>query len=450
MPARRDCSAAVDCLAVAQGTWSLTDPDAPWPGASGRPERGHSASKSGSHSRRCSTTLSRPWQRASTTRWLSWVERLGAGSAAAAKNRTPSASHPTRSCERPPDFVAPIEVEAGIVLPPVQQYALIENALAAAPRARDGQRSGTRSPRSGPVSTPWRPTTPTLPSARRALRPRSPCPVHATARSRTPTTSGTPVSGPWTSPRRSSSALRPVPPRPACPRTDGSSRTSPSTARGRSPDRPANARRVARDGRAGPCRRAPCRSAPPRPQARRGVLVLPGGGPGAAARARARPLPHPHSHRRHDFRRRPLQPLRAAVALDAGVTGSAQPDELGLVTTVSGMLSKPGLALWSATPPSPGAPRWSPTSPTRPSPPPGWFPSSRRRPPRPRRAESHPSPSPTAAPAGSHRYARRSWRTCPMGSAPPPPAKMQTLRRLAVAEGLTGRAVEVKDTSFSL
>jgi acetyl-CoA C-acetyltransferase len=28
-----------------------------------------------------------------------------------------------------------------------------------------------------------------------------------------------------------------------------------------------------------------------------------------------------------------------------------QPGELGLVTTVSGMLSKPGLALWSATPP---------------------------------------------------------------------------------------------------
>jgi acetyl-CoA C-acetyltransferase len=33
---------------------------------------------------------------------------------------------------RPPDFVAPIEVAASIVLPPVLQYALIENALAAA------------------------------------------------------------------------------------------------------------------------------------------------------------------------------------------------------------------------------------------------------------------------------------------------------------------------------
>jgi acetyl-CoA C-acetyltransferase len=33
---------------------------------------------------------------------------------------------------RPPDFVAPVELEAGIVVPPVQQYALIENALASA------------------------------------------------------------------------------------------------------------------------------------------------------------------------------------------------------------------------------------------------------------------------------------------------------------------------------
>jgi acetyl-CoA C-acetyltransferase len=33
---------------------------------------------------------------------------------------------------RPPDFVAPIELQAGIVWPPVQQYALIENALGSA------------------------------------------------------------------------------------------------------------------------------------------------------------------------------------------------------------------------------------------------------------------------------------------------------------------------------
>ena len=32
---------------------------------------------------------------------------------------------------RPPDFVAPVELAAGMVWPPVQQYALIENALGA-------------------------------------------------------------------------------------------------------------------------------------------------------------------------------------------------------------------------------------------------------------------------------------------------------------------------------
>jgi acetyl-CoA C-acetyltransferase len=39
---------------------------------------------------------------------------------------------PDEVVARPPDFVAPIERAAGIVLPPVVQYALIENALAAA------------------------------------------------------------------------------------------------------------------------------------------------------------------------------------------------------------------------------------------------------------------------------------------------------------------------------
>ncbi len=39
---------------------------------------------------------------------------------------------PDEALTRPPDFVAPVEIAAGIVWPPVQQYALIENALAAA------------------------------------------------------------------------------------------------------------------------------------------------------------------------------------------------------------------------------------------------------------------------------------------------------------------------------
>jgi acetyl-CoA C-acetyltransferase len=43
----------------------------------------------------------------------------------------PEQPPPDVTVTRPPDFVAPIEAAAGIVLPPVQQYALIENALAA-------------------------------------------------------------------------------------------------------------------------------------------------------------------------------------------------------------------------------------------------------------------------------------------------------------------------------
>jgi len=43
----------------------------------------------------------------------------------------PSATPPDVTLTRPPDFVAPIELAAGMVWPPVQQYALIENALGA-------------------------------------------------------------------------------------------------------------------------------------------------------------------------------------------------------------------------------------------------------------------------------------------------------------------------------
>src|SRR5208283_4782236 len=44
----------------------------------------------------------------------------------------PEREPPDQLVTRSPDLVAPIEMAAGIVLPPVQQYALIENALAAA------------------------------------------------------------------------------------------------------------------------------------------------------------------------------------------------------------------------------------------------------------------------------------------------------------------------------
>jgi acetyl-CoA C-acetyltransferase len=57
-------------------------------------------------------------------------ERVARAMVAAA--RGPAPGSPDEIVTRPPDFVAPIEIAAGIALPPVQQYALIENALGAA------------------------------------------------------------------------------------------------------------------------------------------------------------------------------------------------------------------------------------------------------------------------------------------------------------------------------
>jgi acetyl-CoA C-acetyltransferase len=45
-----------------------------------------------------------------------------------------SSGPPDEILTRPPDFIAPVEIAAGLVWPVVQQYALIENALAAAER----------------------------------------------------------------------------------------------------------------------------------------------------------------------------------------------------------------------------------------------------------------------------------------------------------------------------
>jgi len=48
---------------------------------------------------------------------------------------------PDITITRPPDFVAPIELAAGLVWPPVQQYAVIENALAAHEQLTPGAQS---------------------------------------------------------------------------------------------------------------------------------------------------------------------------------------------------------------------------------------------------------------------------------------------------------------------
>ncbi len=115
---------AVDCIAVPQGTWSLTDPARTVARRIGSPR---------AHTLRCEVGVS---QQEVINHALSAVAsgRYGtvvvvggearrwarAGNAETDEEPDP----PDEIVTRPPDFVAPIERAAGIVLPPVQQYAL--------------------------------------------------------------------------------------------------------------------------------------------------------------------------------------------------------------------------------------------------------------------------------------------------------------------------------------
>jgi acetyl-CoA C-acetyltransferase len=122
----------VDCLAVTQGTWSLTDPARTVARRVGSP---------GAHTVLGEIGVS---QQEVINYALAAVAagRFGTVVVAGAEARRWARDGGVESNEeddppdevltRPPDFVAPVEVAAGVVLPPVQQYALIENALAAA------------------------------------------------------------------------------------------------------------------------------------------------------------------------------------------------------------------------------------------------------------------------------------------------------------------------------
>ena len=260
---------------------------------------------------------------------------------------------PDEVLTRPPDFVAPVEIAAGIVWPPVQQYALIENALAAAlhlsserqreeiaalwarfnavaahnpeaafPQPRDAADIATPGPHNRPLSFPynrWHSSQWTVDQASALM-------ICSAERARA---AGVPPER-WLFPHV---ALH-------------SSEAVTLTARRR-------LEAVAGHGGARPCRgdapRPPVARAPPR----RGLLLLSGRGTGAATRARARPRRHPHADRGHGLRRWAVQPLRPAIAQPCWAAAlRAEPAEQGLLTTVSGMLSKPGLAVWSASPPA--------------------------------------------------------------------------------------------------
>jgi acetyl-CoA C-acetyltransferase len=132
----------VDCIAVPQGTWSLTDP-----------ARTVARRIGASRARTILCEIGVSQQEVINHA----LDRVAAGRAdvvvvAGAESRAwardggvdTDVEHggPDEVLARPPDFVAPVEQAAGVVWPAVQQYALIENALAAdiglsAEQARD-------------------------------------------------------------------------------------------------------------------------------------------------------------------------------------------------------------------------------------------------------------------------------------------------------------------------
>ncbi len=125
---------SIDCIAVPQGTWSLTDPARTVARRVGSP---------GARTVLCEIGVS---QQEVVNHALAAVAagRYGTVVVAGAEARAwargggveadAEAAAPDEVRTRPADFVAPVELAAGMVLPPVQQYALIENALGAALR----------------------------------------------------------------------------------------------------------------------------------------------------------------------------------------------------------------------------------------------------------------------------------------------------------------------------
>jgi acetyl-CoA C-acetyltransferase len=122
----------VDCIAVPQGSWSLTDPARTVARRIGAP---------GARTILCEIGVS---QQEVINHALASVAAgradviVVAGAEARAWARDGGIdvdeedAPPDDVLTRPPDFVAAVERAAGMVWPPVQQYALIENALAAA------------------------------------------------------------------------------------------------------------------------------------------------------------------------------------------------------------------------------------------------------------------------------------------------------------------------------
>jgi acetyl-CoA C-acetyltransferase len=342
----------IDAIAVPQGTWSLSDPARTVARRVGSP---------GARTLLCEVGVS---QQEVINHALALVATGRAGTVVVAGSEARAWARdggvetdeedrpPDEVLTRPPEFVAPVEIAAGIVWPPVQQYALIENALAAAldlspqrqredvaalwarfnavavhnpeaafPQRRDAADIATPGPHNRPLSYPynrWHSSQWTVDQASALL-------ICSAERARE---AGVPPER-WLFPHV---ALH-------------SSEAVTLTARRRLEEWPAMEvlGRTAEEHLGRPLRALrlaevySCFPAAVRVQ-QRALGLDPDGTPtltGGMAFAGG--------------------PFNHFVLQSLAVLGGrlrAEPAEQGLVTTVSGMLSKPGLAVWSATPPA--------------------------------------------------------------------------------------------------
>jgi acetyl-CoA C-acetyltransferase len=124
--------AGLDCIAVPQGSWSLTDPGRTVARRVGSPQARTLLCEIGvSQQEVINHALA-----AVAAGHAETIVVAGAEARAWARDGGVEADEdvqpPDDVLTRPPDFVAPVEIAAGMVWPVAQQYALIENALAAA------------------------------------------------------------------------------------------------------------------------------------------------------------------------------------------------------------------------------------------------------------------------------------------------------------------------------
>ena len=330
---------------------------------------------------------------------------------------------PDDTVTRPPDFVAPIEVAAGIVWPPVQQYALIDNALA------HHEQQGTSAHRQD-VAALW--------SRFNQVAQRNPLAAFPAPRSATDIATPGPKNRPLAYPYNKWHSSQWTVDQSAALLLCSAERAQ---AAGVPPDRwvfPHVALHVSeavtltarRDLHAWPAMRALGRAAADhlgRPLGGVGIAEVYSCFP-AAVRVQQRELGldldgTPTVTGGMSFAGGPFNNFVLGATAAVAALLRAEPTELGLVTTVSGMLSKPGLAVWSASPPGPA------TAHRRP----GRIVGGR-----------HPEPAGGAprqpgwpghgglvhrdlrrAAIPSDRSGRRLWLTYPTGPGRPPPAMMQ-------------------------